>query len=396
MLSGFKEKYRSYGCFTGTVKLRNISSDEIEALEGFFAKNFHGQESISVSAEKFRKALGSGRFSSVTPERLLEMYFNEKIVGKKAEQEEAERVKELTVKKWKDTYRGTPAEAAEDKITELLRALEPDKERWEKYLYLCADIINALPYRNGELQYLSVFAAQMTGDPHAFDKGSYEGNLLYQIVTLDIELRGMEIKSSDIFPAYKRQRSYLEAGIMIDDVSNYTMLYGVRGFKKDGEPHTGIEGFYSEHDMVQIPLAVLSKLERLECPDNRIFIVENPSVFAMLCAKERSSAYMCMNGQPRLAGLVALELLKNSDTEAYYAGDLDPEGLLIAQKLAKFYGSKLNFRNMSSEDFMKSHSGKKISQKRLKILENITDERLKPAAELIKKYQTAGYQELII
>ena len=36
-----------------------------------------------------------------------------------------------------------------------------------------------------------------------------------------------------------------------------------------------------------------------------------------------------------------------------------------------------------------------ISPKRLKILERITDERLKPVAALIGKYRTAGYQEML-
>ena len=44
---------------------------------------------------------------------------------------------------------------------------------------------------------------------------------------------------------------------------------------------------------------------------------------------------MCMNGHPRLAGLMALDLLAKSDTRVYYAGDLDPEGVVIAQKLSQ-------------------------------------------------------------
>ena len=46
---------------------------------------------------------------------------------------------------------------------------------------------------------------------------------------------------------------------------------------------------------------------------------------------------MCMNGQPRLTGLMLLDLLEKSGTTIYYSGDLDPEGILIAQKLADYY-----------------------------------------------------------
>lgn len=169
-----------------------------------------------------------------------------------------------------------------------------------------------------------------------------------------------------------------------------------------------IEGA-SLDEMVQVPLAVIAGWARIECPQNKIYIVENPSVYAMLCSDECGTAddggmdnlgdmtaYMCMNGQPRLAGLMVLELLARSGTTVYYAGDIDPEGLLIAQKLSRFYDGKFNFWHMDAEDYIVSRSSEKISYRRLKTLEKITDERLMPAARMIMKYKTAGYQERIV
>ena len=63
LLKGFWKKYESYGMFTGTVELRNLTEDEREELEGFFGKNFHGKKSVSVSAAKFRNAWENSRFS---------------------------------------------------------------------------------------------------------------------------------------------------------------------------------------------------------------------------------------------------------------------------------------------------------------------------------------------
>ena len=119
------------------------------------------------------------------------------------------------------------------------------------------------------------------------------------------------IESSEIFPAYKRQKSYLMAGIMLDDISNYAMLYQVQAVKKDGNFHKGMDGFAREQHIVQVPLVVITEWEALRCPQAEICIVENPSVFAVLSGKEKTEnvrrAYMCMNGQPRLAGLMVLE-----------------------------------------------------------------------------------------
>lgn len=75
LLSGFWEKYASFGSFTGSVRVANPSAHEIDVLEGFLGRNFHGQKSISISAECFSKALNESRYADVSSERLLELYF---------------------------------------------------------------------------------------------------------------------------------------------------------------------------------------------------------------------------------------------------------------------------------------------------------------------------------
>ena len=40
LLRGFREKYESYGSFSGTVSLRNLTLDDIENLEGFYINLF--------------------------------------------------------------------------------------------------------------------------------------------------------------------------------------------------------------------------------------------------------------------------------------------------------------------------------------------------------------------
>lgn len=77
VLKGFREKYSSYGRFSGKVVLKNLKSQDIEELEGFFGKSFHGQKSVTVSAEKFRQALEASRYKDVTPEYLLVNFFGE-------------------------------------------------------------------------------------------------------------------------------------------------------------------------------------------------------------------------------------------------------------------------------------------------------------------------------
>ena len=401
VLRGFREKYSSYGRFGGKVVLKNLKSQDIEELEGFFGKSFHGQKSVTVSAEKFRQALEVSRYKNMTPEWLLENFFEEPLLGKQEQKLLRQQEKERIWENFRKSYEGMPIETVEESLKNIVKDSENQElTEWERLLRLGAEMYNHLPYRQSEKLYLAVFAAMLTGNPHAFDNGTADGNFLYQIIQMDMESRSIKIEASEIFPAYKRQKSYLMAGIMLDDISNYAMLYQVQAVKKDGSIHQGMAGFAREQHIVQVPLAVISEWELLRCSQDEIYIVENPSVFAVLCGKGKEKntrrAYMCMNGQPRLAGLMVLELLAKSGTKVYYAGDLDPEGILIAQKLSRYYKGEFYYWHMETEDYEKCKSEEVISPKRMKILERITDDRLKPVVERIKAYGTAGYQEMLM
>ena len=72
-----------------------------------------------------------------------------------------------------------------------VQSLSP--EELEQQLKLSAEIFNKLPYRKTQKIYLAVFAAMVTGNPHAFDQGTVGGRLLYQIIQRNLELRNLII-----------------------------------------------------------------------------------------------------------------------------------------------------------------------------------------------------------
>ena len=395
ILVGFWDKYSSYGYFGGRVLLRSLSREDVETLEGFFGKSFHGQKSVTVSAENFQKALEKSRFEGIQPKRLLELYFHEKPKGKKEIRREEERKQAEILQELKVYCQGTPAEDQLEVIKAILSTgRNKGTKEWRRLLFLGARMVNALPCHRGEYLYLAVFAAQLTGNPHAFDAGTIEGNLLRQLVKV---LSEKEKKSDPgLFPAFEKQQEYLQAGILLDDMSNYTTLYGVQGWKRNSELHPGLEGFFREKEVAQIPLNVLVHLGKLKCLEDTLYIVENPSVFSMLISEKAGKrSCMCMNGQPRLSSLIALQLLEKEGTTIYYGGDFDPEGLMIAQKLALFYPGEFHYWHMEPADYEQCKSREAISESRLRMLEKITDERLKPVVEQMKIEKVAGYQELI-
>ncbi|KIR02119.1 hypothetical protein P261_00933 [Lachnospiraceae bacterium TWA4] len=267
--------------------------------------------------------------------------------------------------------------------------LEEHKHLPKEQLELGVKILKALPDENSSPEYLAIFAAIVTGNPHAFDEGSSENSLLCSIIEWKMKIKREQGDSSLLY----KQRLYLSVGLLKDDVSNYVMVSGLHAWKKDGKIHQGMEGFFNEQDLVQVPLQVITSWSKVTCMNNELYIVENPSVYALLC--KTGCSVMCMNGQPRLSGLCLLDLLDKETTTVYYAGDFDPEGLLIAQKLKDYYRGKFVYWHMSLCDYEMSKSGEVISSRRLKMLEQITDTEFKEVVEEMRNCKRAGYQENI-
>lgn len=164
VLKGFREKYISYGRFGGKVILKNLKPTDIEELEGFFGKSFHSQKSVTVSSEKFRQALETSRYKEITPECLLENFFEEPLLGRQEQKSLREQEKERIWEIFQRDYEGTPVETA----LESLRSIVKDNgsqelAKWDKMLRLGAEIYNNLPYRSTKM-YLAVFAAMRTGN----------------------------------------------------------------------------------------------------------------------------------------------------------------------------------------------------------------------------------------
>lgn len=412
LMKGFREKYESYGYFTGTVQLKLETEADRDDLEGFLQRNYHGRKSASVSASRFEKALKDSRFSYMEPMTLLEMYYNEPLQSKKEQRDKENTQLNELFQTMTEKYKDTPAEkltreldycrTGESKsallsyVMKIYRDSGKDIEALREILQLSSDVLNNLPYRNDRREYLAVFAAAITGNPHAFDDGSRYAKLLYMIIKWDEAERGICLEKTELFPALYKQKCFFEAGILRDDVSNCCMISGIKAWKKDGTIHSGISGFEEERDMMNLPLSVIAELGRIECAQNTVYIVENPSVFAMICRRlSGDSACMCTNGQPRLSALLILDLMAKSDMSVYYAGDMDPEGLLIAQKLRQYYKGDFHYWNMNPEAYQASLSEESISDKRLKILDRITDDNLIETAALIREKKHAGYQENI-
>ena len=214
ILKAFRKKYSSYASFAGTIKITGLSVQDIETLEGFFCKNYHGKKSVSISASTFVKALSASRFGDVTAERLLELYFGGPIKGKK--EKEAERRKQCG-KIWNDFSEKQENTPAGQFLTVIKEEVKPARkeplENWKIQLELAADMINALPFWSNRIEHLAIFASRVTGNPHAFDAGTISGNLLYRLIQRMNKDRQIVLPENKVFPSLQRHRCYLSVGL---------------------------------------------------------------------------------------------------------------------------------------------------------------------------------------
>ena len=211
---------------------------------------------------------------------------------------------------------------------------------------------------------LAVFSANVTGNPHYFDEGKTGEKLLFNY----LGERNFDLKQEGLSRAEYKNRIYYEAGILKDEVSNDALAYGIHGWKPDGGLHEGIEGFLENREPLKLTLQTIGRLEKVCGQSSQVYVVENPAVFSVLIREYPQRTVICGNGQLRLAVLILMDKF-SCDTVFWYAGDFDPEGLLIAQKLKVRYGERLKLWKYEADLYETYLSEVELSDRRMKKLE---------------------------
>ena len=431
LFEGLREKYASLGYLGGTVILDNLTQEEKRVLGGFFRKDYQGKKRVSISAKQFCSSLEESRFAGISPESILEAYFGEPLIAKKEERQRDERQRETFFRELIAAYRGTiGGKWLETVLKErkkgyyiFRRQYRDDPEKLRDITRRVMNGINSLSLpaigrhrsttcreidwkedkdkkslqikSERNMRSLAVFAAEASGNPHSFDSGTTEEKLLLAFLS-DYFSRNDPVEEPALLSeTEQKNRLLFQAGILKDDLSNMTLAYGIRGWKNNGELHRGLEGYFQENEPAQITLRTLGNLCHAIAQQEDVYVLENPAVFSAVIEKYPACAAVCAGGQPGLATLILLDLLKEHHT-FHYAGDFDPEGLLIAQNLKERYGSKLTLWNYQVEWYEKYLSDTVLEDFRLKKLEKIYLEELQEIKQCMQKEKRAAYQERML
>lgn len=236
---------------------------------------------------------------------------------------------------------------------------------------------------------LALLGAEVTLNPHAFDRQMPAGKLLLQAL-------GYIYQSTNVKSAEEILMLYYQAGIKPDDISSFTTAYGIRLFTKEGE-HMAYYAFIQNDEPYVITLSNLNRILRVQCERPIVFLIENQMVFSHICEemKNQNLALLCTSGQMKTASLIMIDLLCAAGCQLYYNGDIDPEGLSIADKVLRRNKQCVLWR-LSVADYEQCISQEKVSEERLKKLDSVQDSRLLEVSAVLSEKKLAGYQKRLL
>lgn len=400
-----RKKYVSLGAIGGTLPLRELDTREKQAVSGFLRKDYLSHAGTALRFSDFQKALDSTKFKGIRMEDVLGEYFKEELIPnsqlRSLYEENRNRFFQALSESFDMTHGGAWLEAAlslrDHGYKTMMQRYDQDPDSLSYEISVVCTAINSLPYLRNEKIRLPVFASSAAADPHALDCDTACGQLFMPALAFHMGCPK---------PKGARERAELlyKAGILIDEVSNMVLCCGLTAWDNEGRTHPGWKGFSDGCEPLQVTLLNLSRLSKISAPSGRVYVVENPSVFASVLdragnsdkAEVRPVSIVCTYGQINLAGLVLLDLLAAGRCEIRYSGDFDPEGIKIADRLRSRYGDMLKLWRYSVEDYLSALSDRTANAARLRQLDGVGSPQLLPLVRAVKERRLCGYQELIL
>ncbi len=393
---GLRNKYESLNDVAGNYVLKNPSEAEKRFLRGLFRKDYSDVKQISISLKKFERAFDGTKYEGISLVEVLSAYFREEIVSKKDMKHRASRMKEAF---WRDVLKKAENPRFHAWLTEtawnskskggnwLNKQYESDPEKLVLLIHRL-DKIASLLAGGTDFWARPVLAAKATKDPHALD----DDEALFKFMLLYLSaVSGSSIPEN----AYERSVLLEQFGIIADGSQLSVDTYGLEGFDEHAVS-LGWDVFFQRHEPLILTRANLREAASIQASSaGPVFAFENPSVFHTFIQMLPSCSAVCTSGQVNQTALALLGILEKCNVPVLYNGDYDPEGLMIAQRLCNRFGNVSPWY-YNCEAYEKCMSDKKISERRLIQLRELSHPALIMVAEKLEKYKKAGYQEYIV
>ncbi|MBU5594333.1 TIGR02679 family protein [Amphibacillus sp. MSJ-3] len=394
----FKKKFQSLGRIGGSVKITTLDDRELESLARFYGSTpTQLKEKGSITLQSFERQLSKTRFYDVTLKELLEAYFNEKLISNKEKKQERIKQQEQFLSQ---AARQFPALASW--LTELqhrrpdshwiYRLIDLSEREFEEMLVHLNDAITHLPKMH---ERLPMFSQRITRNPHTFDLNTNLGRLFLHLLSLDRVQSGPVMVPTDSESINELLLSY---NILRDDISNYVTCVNLI-VRTDKGIHPVWQAASDHHSVMNVPLRELEDIVSAYPAngEHQVWLVENSGVYSSILDHLPAVPLLCTHGQFKLSALILIDQLVQSGCTLHYAGDLDPEGLRMAERLVNRYPNQINLWKMDLISYQKSKSPMNVlTEERLKQLDAIQLRSLLPVKEALAENKIAGYQEALV
>ena len=380
LMNKLKEKYISLSRPSGTVTLNNLTEIESIDISNLLGKRIYKEDNFKISFREITKKINEGRYSDFTWQELLNDYFNENIITKEEEiltkkQEEIEFYNNIYEKNKDREYIEIIKEImVNDEIISKIIKQKYHKNR----LSLQEEINNILLLLDNIPKYptsLAVYAS-LTGNPHYLDLNKNTSTLFLKILSRIKQIEYEEKLESKI-------NILSEINVYTDPISNFVITYKLTG-------NSILNELAKNNEVVNLNLLNINKLSKVDTNNKIVYVFENPSLLTSLI--DLNVPIIITSGIPNISLYTLLKKLKKSNTKIYYNGDFDPEGLLIAEKLKQRFPN-IELFCYSDIDYNNAKSKEKISNTRLKKLDNINSKELKDMKNIILENKVSAYQE---
>lgn len=399
-MNAWKKQFERLGRLGGSIDVC-LDDHNRECLSGFLGIDYYQQEYAHITWRMVHKAIAQSRFEGADFEIVLKRYFHHQVVSAKFQKEEQEAYIQRLFEQCVEPFATTIAmqwytHVSEEKEAVYIRMRQEIKQpaTFQKHLTWVMHAINELPMWEHQHINMAVFSSHITQDPHAFDQGTFTFYLLFHAICFYTRedyktVSGME-----------RNRVLMQAGLYRDSISNFCMLAHINAFVKE-KHHTGWQGFYERYEIWNVNMQNLYQITALDAASCQcVIIIENPSVFQLLVEQAQkeniqSLGFICTNGQLNVCGYQLLDMVNEINLRMYYCGDMDPEGLLIADKLKQRYETNMYLWHYQMEDYKQAQSDKYADAKRLRMIDKLQDEQLLAIGKELLQ-QPIGYQENLL
>lgn len=399
LFTQIRKKYESLGRIGGNVSAGLFSDGELEVIGGFFGMPgdvLRAKKGVPVAG--FEKQLQKTRFGDVDLKELLDAYFGEVIVSKKDVRAEKEATFQALIEElreqhpvldnWLTFLKGKPAEGRW-----IVRMAMDEPNR---FVGMAGTLANAVEQLPKSAERLPMFSQRITANPHAFDLHTDLGRMFLHVLMVNEGYDEAELAVSIPKTTEAVNELLQRYHIYRDDLLNFVTCAGFYAETEEGV-HSVWREAVENHTVQNVPLRELVLLKRVYPAYGKdVWIVENSGVCSTLLDYEPGTPIISTNGQFKLAALLLLDLLVAEGCTLHYAGDFDPEGLGMAQRLLDRYPKNARLWHMSLEDYQKTSPIKQLSNEQVEKLMSITDDELVKVAKEIRRLRKAGYQEALV